>query len=74
VRIAVIYCLDDEHGGFSRGVSLLLVDILCDFDVKGIVVLWLRGCSGTSDERLELRSSLPISRGVGHSIGQERGG
>ncbi len=93
MRIAVIYCLDDEHCGFSRAtrrprvsfsksngqregnirVGLLLVDTLCDFDVKGIVVLWLRGSSGTSDEKLKLGCFLPISRGiVPHSVGQER--
>jgi hypothetical protein len=51
-------------------VSLLAVDVLGDFDVEGIVVLWLSCGGGTSDEKLELGSPWPISRRVvPHGVG-----
>jgi hypothetical protein len=45
-------------------VSLLFVDVLGNFDVEGIVILWLSCGSGTSDEKFELGSPGPISRRV----------
>ena len=48
----------------------LAVDVLGDFDVEGIVVLWLSRGGGTSDEKLELGSPWPISRRVvPHGVG-----
>jgi hypothetical protein len=44
--------------------------VLSDFDVEGIVILWLSCSGGTCDEELELRSPRPISRRVvPHSVG-----
>jgi hypothetical protein len=44
--------------------------MLSDFDVEGIVILWLSCSGGTCDEKLELRSPRPISRWVvPHSVG-----
>jgi hypothetical protein len=51
-------------------VRLLAVDVLGNFDVEGIVILWLSCGSGASDEELELRSPRPISRWVvPHGVG-----
>jgi hypothetical protein len=90
VRIAMVYCLSDEHRGLSRAgrnwissdipsvlregevpVGFLFIDVLGNFDMERIVVVWLSCGGSTSDEKLELGCSGPISRRVGpHCVGQ----
>ena len=45
-------------------VGFFLIDVLRDFDVKGVVILWLSRGSNTGDEKFKLGGSRPGARGV----------
>lgn len=52
--IAVVHCLNDEHRSFSWTVGFLFIDVLCDLDMKGVVIVWLGRRGNSGDEKLEL--------------------
>ena len=43
-----------NHENENVPVGLLLIDILGDFDMKGVVILWLGRGSSPGDEKIKL--------------------
>jgi hypothetical protein len=43
-----------NHENKDVPVGFLFIDVLCDFDMKGIVIVWLGRGGSSGDEKLKL--------------------
>jgi hypothetical protein len=49
-----IFNMSMNHENENVPVGLLLIDVLSDFDMKGVVILWLGRSSSPGDENFKL--------------------
>lgn len=46
--------MSTNHENEDVPVGFLFIDVLCDFDMKGIVIVWLCRGGNSGDKKLEL--------------------